>query len=111
MPICRVPRAGGLPGGLPVAAAFRRDAVGQPKSRRTIKGIAGVYDHIMGVFGWDDQRLARSRRSHAAGLQEYAELGVDAVYLFNVNRNQREFIESFGERVLPELERTQAATR
>lgn len=56
-------------------------------------------------------RVSADLARHAAWLQEYAELGVDAVYLFNVNRNQREFIESFGERVLPELERTQAATR
>ena len=48
---------------------------------------------------------------HAAWLHEYVELGVDAIYLFNVNRNQREFIESFGEGVLPELQRAPAATR
>ncbi|HKN67614.1 MAG TPA: TIGR03885 family FMN-dependent LLM class oxidoreductase [Gemmatimonadaceae bacterium] len=55
-------------------------------------------------------RVSADLARHTAWLQEYAELGVDALYLFNVNRNQREFIESFGEWVLPELERTPAAT-
>jgi G6PDH family F420-dependent oxidoreductase len=56
-------------------------------------------------------RVSADLARHAAWLYEYAELGVDALYLFNVNRNQREFIESFGERVLPELARTPAAAR
>ena len=56
-------------------------------------------------------RVSADLARHAAWLHEYAELGVDALYLFNVNRNQREFIECFGEQVLPQMERTQAATR
>jgi alkanesulfonate monooxygenase SsuD/methylene tetrahydromethanopterin reductase-like flavin-dependent oxidoreductase (luciferase family) len=48
-------------------------------------------------------RVSADLGQHAAWLDEYAELGIDAVYLFNVNRNQREFIDAFGERVLPEI--------
>ncbi|WP_342768677.1 TIGR03885 family FMN-dependent LLM class oxidoreductase [Allorhizocola rhizosphaerae] len=40
---------------------------------------------------------------HAARLQEAAELGFDQILLHNVGRNQREFIEVFGESVLPRL--------
>jgi probable non-F420 flavinoid oxidoreductase len=40
---------------------------------------------------------------HAAWLHEYAELGFDAVYLHHVGREQRAFIEAFGEHVLPRL--------
>jgi coenzyme F420-dependent glucose-6-phosphate dehydrogenase len=40
---------------------------------------------------------------HLDRLQQYIELGVDDVYLFNVTPYQREFIEAFGERVLPHL--------
>jgi hypothetical protein len=40
---------------------------------------------------------------HAAWLDELAGMGVDEVYVHNVCRNQRAFIETFGERVLPQL--------
>lgn len=40
---------------------------------------------------------------HAAWLQEYAELGVDNVYLHQVDLNQRGFIEAFASKVLPAL--------
>ena len=48
-------------------------------------------------------RVSADLGRHAAWLHEYAELGVDAVYILNVNRGQRAFIDAFGERVLPEL--------
>ena len=48
-------------------------------------------------------RVSADPARHAAWLQEYVELGVDRVYLFNVNRGQRAFIEAFAERVLPQL--------
>jgi G6PDH family F420-dependent oxidoreductase len=40
---------------------------------------------------------------HAAWLQDYAELGVDAVYLHQVDLNQRGFIEAFAAKVLPQV--------
>lgn len=40
---------------------------------------------------------------HAAWLQEYAELGVDHVYLHQVDLNQQGFIEAFARTVLPQL--------
>ena len=42
---------------------------------------------------------------HAALLHEYAALGLAELSIHNVATNQREFIEAFGERVLPELRR------
>ena len=48
-------------------------------------------------------RVSGDLAQHAAWLQEYVELGVDGVYVFNVNRGQRAFIEAFGERVLPQV--------
>jgi hypothetical protein len=38
---------------------------------------------------------------HEARLAELAELGVEEIYLHQVGRNQQEFIEAFGDRVLP----------
>jgi probable non-F420 flavinoid oxidoreductase len=40
---------------------------------------------------------------HAEWLREYAELGFEAIYLHHVGREQRRFIEAFGEHVLPRL--------
>ncbi len=37
-------------------------------------------------------------------LREYSELGFDRVYLHHVGKDQSEFIDTFGERVLPELQ-------
>ena len=48
-------------------------------------------------------RVSSDLGRHTGWLQEYADLGIDAVYLFNVNRRQREFIDAFAARVLPEL--------
>lgn len=40
---------------------------------------------------------------HAEWLREYLDLGFDHLYLHNVHRDQRAFVEAFGERVLPDL--------
>jgi hypothetical protein len=40
---------------------------------------------------------------HRAHLQGFLDLGVDRIYLHNVGRNQREFLEVFGRDVLPGL--------
>jgi coenzyme F420-dependent glucose-6-phosphate dehydrogenase len=48
-------------------------------------------------------RVSSDLAQHAAWLRDYVELGVDTVQLFNVNLEQRAFIEAFGERVLPEV--------
>lgn len=42
---------------------------------------------------------------HRAHLQGFLDLGVDRIYLHNVGRNQREFLEVFGRDVLPKLSR------
>ena len=42
---------------------------------------------------------------HRAYIQSYLDLGFDRIYLHNVGRNQREFLEVFGRDVLPALTR------
>lgn len=42
---------------------------------------------------------------HRAEVQRYLDLGFDHVYLHNVGRNQRDWIETFGREVLPRLRR------
>ena len=48
-------------------------------------------------------RVSRDLGRHADWLREYIDAGVDAVYAFNVGRNQEAYIEAFGEHVLPQL--------
>jgi len=40
---------------------------------------------------------------HRAHIQQYLDLGFDRIYLHNVGRNQREFLDVFGREVLPKL--------
>ena len=42
---------------------------------------------------------------HRAAIQKYVDLGFDRIYLHNVGRNQREWIDVFGREVLPGLKR------
>ncbi len=42
---------------------------------------------------------------HREHIQRYVDLGFDRIYLHNVGRNQREWIDVFGAQVLPRLHR------
>lgn len=48
-------------------------------------------------------RISRDPEKHIEWLRQDVDLGFDHVYLHNVNRGQKRFIEDFGERVLPAL--------
>lgn len=48
-------------------------------------------------------RISSDPDRHIAWLREDLEMGFSHLYLHNVGRNQREFIEVFGERVVPAL--------
>lgn len=48
-------------------------------------------------------RISADVERHVAWIRDDLELGFSHVYLHNVGRNQQEFIEAFGERVLPRL--------
>jgi probable non-F420 flavinoid oxidoreductase len=50
-------------------------------------------------------RCSANPEQHLEWLREYHEIGFDAVYVHNVQRDDRRFIECFGERVLPEARR------
>ena len=54
----------------------------------------------------DGVRISTDLQQHIAWLQEDVEMGFERIYLHNVPRNQREFIEGFGERVIPEFRST-----
>ena len=42
---------------------------------------------------------------HRQNIQKFADLGFDRIYLHNVGRNQRQWIDVFGDQVLPKLTR------
>jgi len=54
----------------------------------------------------DNVRVSADPARHAAWLAEYADLGFDRIFLHHVGQEQREWIDVFGERVLPQLDVT-----
>lgn len=48
-------------------------------------------------------RVSPDLARHAEWINDYVELGVVEIYCFNAGKNQREYIEAFGQRVLPQL--------
>jgi len=78
---------------------------------RTPQQFAAATEHIRAEDVAQGVRVSADLAQHAAWLEEYVELGIDAVYVFNVNRTQRPFIDAFGERVLPELSRGALSAR
>jgi alkanesulfonate monooxygenase SsuD/methylene tetrahydromethanopterin reductase-like flavin-dependent oxidoreductase (luciferase family) len=42
---------------------------------------------------------------HAAWLQDFVDLGFDEIYLHHVGQEQREFLDVFGAKVLPQVAR------
>ena len=48
-------------------------------------------------------RISSSVQTHIEWLREYAAMGFEEIYLHNVGRNQKFFIEQFGELVLPQV--------
>lgn len=93
------------------------------------EALKGAFDHwrfvtLGGDIGWElrspedfetatrfvrpeDMResvlISSDLSQHAAWLKEYAALGVDHVYLHQVDLNQRGFLEAFAAKVLPQL--------
>jgi probable non-F420 flavinoid oxidoreductase len=51
----------------------------------------------------DAVRVSADLGQHAAWLAEYAELGFEEIYLHHVGKEQRPFLDAFGEHVLPQL--------
>lgn len=61
------------------------------------------------AFVWPEDldgpvRISADLERHVAWLQEDLAMGFEHLYLHNVNREQKRFIEDFGAHVLPALE-------
>lgn len=66
-----------------------------------------VFEQIarqVGADGFDDRMLiSADPQAHRARIQQFADIGFDRIYLHNVGLNQAEWIETFGEHVLPAI--------
>lgn len=56
-------------------------------------------EHVHGAV-----RVSADLDQHTAWVREYAEVGFDQIMLHHVGKEQAEFIDAFGEHVLPQLE-------
>lgn len=65
-----------------------------------------VSEHVTPEHVAESVNISADLGRHAAWLQEYADLGFDAVMLHHVGREQGAFIDAFGTDVLPRLDVT-----
>ncbi|HEU4946803.1 MAG TPA: TIGR03885 family FMN-dependent LLM class oxidoreductase [Kribbella sp.] len=72
----------------------------------TVEVLDQAAEHVTPEAMHQAVRVSSDPARHAAWLNEYAELGFDAIYLHHVGREQTEFVDVFGEKVLPQLEVT-----
>jgi probable non-F420 flavinoid oxidoreductase len=67
----------------------------------------GDFDRISRMVGREEitetVAVSPDLNAHAERIAQYGELQVDTVYLHNVGANQRQFVEAFGSKVLPQL--------
>jgi probable non-F420 flavinoid oxidoreductase len=70
---------------------------------RTPGEFAQASQHVTEDTVAETLRISVDLEQHAAWLREYVELGVDEVYCFNVGKNQEDYIEAFGAKVLPQV--------
>ena len=54
---------------------------------------------------FDHVKISSDPEKHVSWLKEYISLGIHEIILHNVNTNQPEFIETFGQQVLPQLKK------
>ena len=66
-----------------------------------------VFEAIAGLVRIDDFQgrmlISDDLEAHRREIQRYLDMGFTKIYLHNVGRNQREWIEAFGREVLPKL--------
>ena len=48
--------------------------------------------------------ISSDLEAHRKEIQKFADMGFDRIYLHNVGRNQKEWIEAFGREVLPKID-------
>ncbi|HLT15201.1 MAG TPA: TIGR03885 family FMN-dependent LLM class oxidoreductase [Acidimicrobiales bacterium] len=84
---------------------WRNNVVGPPVAWNlaTVEEFDVLGEHVRPDAVRGPVLVSSDPKQHAAWLQERADLGFDRLYLHHVGQTQDEFIDVFGERVLPEL--------
>ncbi|MVA76802.1 TIGR03885 family FMN-dependent LLM class oxidoreductase [Auraticoccus sp. F435] len=77
----------------------------------TAAGFDAMAEHVGPASVAQAVRISAEPGQHAAWLAEYAELGFDDLYLHHVGQQQQEFLDVFGEQVLPQLAGSSPAVR
>jgi probable non-F420 flavinoid oxidoreductase len=87
---------------------WRTNVVGPPVSwdLETVEAFDLIGERIRPEEVRDFVLVSSDPKQHAAWIADLADLGFDAVYLHHVGQEQREFIDVFGSKVLPELDVT-----
>lgn len=70
---------------------------------RTPRQFAAATRHVRAEDVAEVVRVSSDLTRHAEWLSLYEPLGVEGVYIMNAGRNQTEYIEAFGAKVLPQL--------
>lgn len=86
-----------------------RTNVFPPSLSENVDHVSGFEDAATSVRPadmLDHVRVSADPGQHAEWLNEYAGLGFDEIYLHHVGVEQRAFIDTFGDRVLPQLDVT-----
>jgi alkanesulfonate monooxygenase SsuD/methylene tetrahydromethanopterin reductase-like flavin-dependent oxidoreductase (luciferase family) len=84
---------------------WRTNVFGPPLSwdLETVEQFEEAAAHVRPEDVRDAVLVSADPRRHAAWLEELAELGFDQIHLHHVGQDLSPFIQTFGERVLPEL--------
>ncbi|WP_328333180.1 TIGR03885 family FMN-dependent LLM class oxidoreductase [Kribbella sp. NBC_00382] len=72
----------------------------------TAEAFDQAAEHVQPESMHQAVRISSDPGQHAQWLNDYASLGLDAIYLHHVGQEQSEFIDVFGDKVLPQLEVT-----
>lgn len=75
-----------------------------PWDTETPEAFDAMSEHVAIEVVHDSARISSDLDQHVDWLQEYASLGFDDIYLHFVGQDQRPFIDTFAEKVLPRLE-------
>ena len=76
----------------------------------SVEGFDAIGEHVAHESVAEAVRISADPGQHVEWLQEYLEIGYDELYLHFVGQDQREYLDTFAEQVLPHLGPTRPET-
>lgn len=91
---------------------WRSNTVGPPIAWDvdSVEGFDAIGEHVTRESVAEAVRISADPGQHVEWLQEYLEIGYDELYLHFVGQDQREYLDTFAEQVLPHLGPTRPET-